>query len=143
MSGELSPNGPRQRNPRQRDPRQRDLRQKAWRRGFRAETIALLFLMLKGYRFLARRYGGKGGEIDLILRRGRAIVFVEVKARDDLDKAAEAISPRKRLVFSRAAAQWLMRNPWAASFDLRADAVLIAPWRLPRHIVAVFELRIG
>ncbi len=123
--------------------RRRAWRQKAWRRGFRAETLALVFMMLKGYRPLARRYGGKGGEIDLILRRGRAIVFVEVKARDELDKAAEAISPRKRRVFTRAAANWLMRNPWANELDLRADAVLVAPLRLPRHIVSAFELEIG
>jgi putative endonuclease len=105
--------------------------------------MALVFLMLKGYRPLARRYGGKGGEIDLIMRRGRAIAFVEVKARNTLEAAIEAIGPGKRRVFSRAAAHWLMRNPWAASFDLRADAVLIAPRQLPRHIVAAFELRIG
>jgi putative endonuclease len=118
-------------------------RRRAWRRGLRAETVALVFLILKGYRPLERRYGGKGGEIDLILRRGRAIVFVEVKARDHLDEAIEAISPRKRRIFSRAAAVWLTRNPWAMELDLRADAVLVAPRRLPRHIVNAFELRIG
>jgi putative endonuclease len=74
-------------------------RRRAWRRGFRAETIALVFLTLKGYRLLARRYGGKGGEIDLIMRRRRAIVFVEVKARDDFESAAEAIGPGKHRVF--------------------------------------------
>jgi len=113
------------------------------RRGSRAETWALLFLMLKGYRLIERRYGGKGGEIDLILRRGRAIVFVEVKARDDLGDAVAALSPGKRHVFTRAAASWLMRNPWAAELDLRADAVLILPYRLPHHIVDAFELAIG
>ena len=118
-------------------------RRQARRRGLWAETVALLFLMLKGYRPLERRYGGKGGEIDIILRRGNAIVFVEVKARDHVDAALEAISPRKRRIFSRAVAVWLMRNPWAAALDLRADAVLVAPRRLPRHIVNAFELRIG
>ena len=118
-------------------------RRRALRRGLRAETVARLFLGLKGYRLLARRYGGKGGEIDLIMRRGRAVVFVEVKARDDLGSAAEAIGPGKRRVFSRAAAHWLARNPWAASCDLRADAVLVVPRRLPRHIVGAFELQIG
>jgi putative endonuclease len=118
-------------------------RRRALRRGLRAETVAQAFLMLKGYRPLERRYGGKGGEIDIIMRRGRAIVFVEVKSRDDLDAAAEAISPKKRRMFTRAAANWLMRNPWAAALDLRADAVLIAPFRLPRHIVGAFELEIG
>ncbi|SDR06658.1 putative endonuclease [Rhizobiales bacterium GAS191] len=120
-----------------------DQRRRALKRGLRAETMALLFLMLKGYRPLARRYGGKGGEIDLIVRRRRAIVFVEVKARDDLDSAAQAIGPAKRRVFTRAAAHWLTHNPWAASFDLRADAVLVVPRRLPRHIVCAFELKIG
>ena len=118
-------------------------RRRALERGLRAETFALLFLALKGYRLLARRYGGKGGEIDLITRRGRAVVFVEVKSRDDFDSAAEAIWPAKRRVFSQAAAHWLRRNPWAASFDLRADAVLVAPWRTPRHIVCAFELQLG
>ena len=117
--------------------RRRDLE-----RGLRAETFALLFLTLKGYRLLAGRYSGKGGEIDLIMRRGRAVVFVEVKSRDDFDSAAEAIWPAKRRVFSQAAAHWLRRNPWAASFDLRADAVLVTPWRTPRHIVSAFELQI-
>ena len=118
-------------------------RRKALRRGLRAETIARLTLALKGYRLLARRYGGKGGEIDLIMQRGRAIVFVEVKARDNLDAALEAIGPAKHRLFSRTAAQWLSRNPWAVDLDLRADAVLVAPGRWPRHIVAAFEMRIG
>jgi putative endonuclease len=118
-------------------------RQRALRRGLRAEALALAFLMLKGYRPLGRRFGGKGGEIDLILRRGSSIVFVEVKARDALERAAEAISPQKRRVFSRAVARWLARNPWAAQCSLRADAVLIAPFRLPRHIAGAFELEIG
>jgi putative endonuclease len=121
----------------------RDRRRRAARRGLRAETVALVFLMLKGYRPLARRYGGKGGEIDLIMRRGRAIAFVEVKARDALEAAIEAIGPGKRRAFSRAAAHWLTLNPWASAFDLRADAVLVVPRRLPRHIVAAFELKIG
>ena len=118
-------------------------RKRAYRRGLRAEALALVFLMAKGYRPLARRYGGKGGEIDLIVRRGNAVVFVEVKARGELDRAAEAISPMTQRVFGRAAAHWLVRNPWAASCDLRADAVLVAPWRLPRHIVMAFDLEIG
>ena len=44
--------------------------------GRRAEWLAILWLGLKGYRPLARRFGGKGGEIDLIVKRGRTIAFV-------------------------------------------------------------------
>src|SRR5215216_6428773 len=53
-------------------------------------------LMLKGYRPLARRYAAVGGEIDLIMARGRTIAFVEVKARPQADVASEAIGARKR-----------------------------------------------
>ena len=72
-------------------------------------------LLLKGYRTLGRRFAAAGGEIDLIVRRGATIAFVEVKARDDLDDAAKAINEAKRRRIGRAARVWLARNPWAAA----------------------------
>jgi putative endonuclease len=109
-------------------------------RGRRAEWVALVWLMLKGFRPLARRYAAAGGEIDLILRRGDAIVFVEVKARETMAEAQEAIDAGKRRRFSRAANAWLMRHPWAANLTLRADAVFLAPGHLPHHLVDAFTL---
>jgi putative endonuclease len=111
--------------------------------GLRAETIASLWLRLKFYRILARRYRVHGGEVDIIARRGDTIAFVEVKARGDMDDALSAITPQKQRRFSIAAARWLATNPWAASYTLRADAVFVAPGRLPRHVVAAFEMRLG
>ena len=108
--------------------------------GLRAESIAALLLRLKGYHALARRFSAAGGEIDLIMRRGATFVFVEVKARDDLDAAAEAITQSKRRRIGRAARVWLARNPWAANLNLRVDAVFVAPRRLPRHLVAAYSL---
>jgi Holliday junction resolvase-like predicted endonuclease len=75
----------------------------AFARGKVAEAKALAALMLKGYRPLARRYAAVGGEIDLIMARGRTIAFIEVKARPQMDVASEAIGARKRERFSRAA----------------------------------------
>jgi putative endonuclease len=112
----------------------------AGRTGRIAEGLAAAYLILKGYRILARRFGGKGGEIDLIARRGRRVIFVEVKARASMEVAAQAVSPRKAALVSRRVAQWLARNPWANGHDLRADAVFIAPWRWPRHVAQVFEI---
>ena len=112
-------------------------------RGHRAEWIALLLLMMKGYRPLARRYAASGGEIDLIVVRGDTIAFVEVKARDLMDDALSAITARKRQRFSRAVRTWLTRNAWAQGKTWRADAVFIAPKRWPRHIVSAFELEIS
>ncbi|SFG70797.1 YraN family protein [Methylobacterium gossipiicola] len=109
-------------------------------RGLSGETRALLALMLKGYWPLARRYGAAGGEIDLVMRRGRTIAFVEVKARATLDTALAAIDGRKRSRFSRAARAWLAAHPACADFTLRADAVLVPPRRWPRHVADAFPL---
>ena len=109
-------------------------------RGHRAEWIALLFLLAKGYRPLARRYAAAGGEIDLIVARGGTIAFVEVKARGLMDDALSAITATKRQRFSRAVRAWLARNPRAQGKTWRADAVFIAPRHIPQHIVSAFEL---
>lgn len=111
-------------------------------RGHRAEWIALLFLMAKGYRPLARRYAAAGGEIDLIMIRGDTIAFVEVKARGLMDDALSAITATKRQRFSRAVRAWLARNPHAQGKTWRADAVFIASKRWPHHIVSAFELEV-
>lgn len=108
--------------------------------GKRAEWLAILFLSAKGYRLLARRFGGKGGEIDLVMTRGRSVVFVEVKTRAALDDAAIAITAEKRRLIEARIRHWLSRNPWAMDRHLRADAVFLAPWRWPRHVRAAFEL---
>ena len=108
--------------------------------GLRAESIAALLLRLKGYEVLDRRFAAGGGEIDLVARRGATIAFVEVKARDDLDAAAAAITATKRRRIGRAARVWLARNPWAAALNLRGDAVFVAPGRLPRHLASAYTL---
>jgi putative endonuclease len=110
--------------------------------GLKAESLAVLLLRLKGYSIVARRYTISGGEIDLIARRGDSIAFVEVKARADLEAAADAISATKRRRIARAARVWLARNPWAAGLTLRGDAVFVAPRRLPRHAPSAYRLKI-
>lgn len=108
--------------------------------GRRAEWLAILWLMMKGYCLLERRFGGKGGEIDIVMRRGRTVAFVEVKARGRLEEALIAVTAEKQRLVERRVRQWLARNPWAMGYDLRADAVFLAPWHRPRHVPAAFEL---
>lgn len=115
-------------------------RQRALRAGARAEYVAAAFLLAKGYRPLALRYSAHGGEIDLIVKRGHTIAFVEVKARATHDAALEAIGAAKTERFRRAAEAWIMRNSWSNACTLRADAVLITPLRMPKHIENVFTL---
>ncbi len=109
-------------------------RRRAWRFGLGAERLAALWLGAKGFRVLARRFQCPQGEIDLVARRGRLVVFVEVKARADAAAAAEAVSARQRRRIERAAEVFLQRRPEFAGSDLRFDAVLITPGRLPRHV---------
>lgn len=118
-------------------------RRRALASGLRAEALAALFLRLKGYRILARRYCVNGGEIDLIARKLNSVVFVEVKIRPTLEEAITAIDARKRRRISRAAGVWLASNPWAVRLTLRGDAIYLAPWRWPRHAIAALPLDIG
>ncbi len=115
----------------------------ALKSGLRAEQIAVLALRLRGYRILAVRFLIKGGEIDIIARRGTTIAFVEVKMRPTLSAAMTAIDGAKQRRISRAARYWLMTHPWAARLTLRGDAVYVVPWRWPRHIVAAIPLDLG
>lgn len=115
-------------------------RRRAHRRGYVAELVALLFLAAKGYRPLAWRFSAAGGEIDLIVRRGDIVAFVEVKARKEMEAAIFAIDGHKRRRFSRAMNAWLLKNPWGCERSLRIDAVYITGWLRPHHHEGAFEL---
>jgi putative endonuclease len=114
-------------------------RRAAYGLGLRAETIAALYLRLKGYRILARRFSSYAGEIDLVAKRGDILVFVEVKARATFDLAAESISHTQRARIVRGAEAFMSCYPQYAKCGGRFDAVLIAPGRLPRHIPSAFD----
>lgn len=111
----------------------------AFRLGVSAESVAAIFLGAKGYRTIARRWRGRVGEIDLVVKRGRLIVFVEVKARKALDQAAESVLVRQRRRIVAAAEAWLAAHPEHAGYDMRFDAVLVSPGRMPQHVVSAFD----
>ncbi len=115
-----------------------DRRQAAERGGRRAELLAAWLLRLKGYRILASRFRTAAGEIDLIATRGRTVVFVEVKRRQDEGAGLAAVTATARGRIARAAAIWVSRNPAAATIDHRYDVIVASPGRLPRHVRNVF-----
>ena len=96
-----------------------------------AERVAEVFLALKGYRTVARRFRSPSGEIDLIARRGRLVVYVEVKGRrsEQVD-----VRDRQRRRIRRAAEHFLKLRPELASCDQRFDVVLIRPGAFPTHL---------
>lgn len=106
-------------------------------RGRRAEALALLALMLRGYRPVARNLRTPVGEIDLVVRRGRVLAVIEVKTRGTLADAAESIRPEQQARIRRAAEWLLNRRPDLAHLTIRFDAVLVLPARWPRHLADV------
>ena len=120
-----------------------ETRQAAQRLGHVAEWRAVWRLRLAGYSVLARRYKTKLGEIDIVVRRGGVLAFVEVKARPDIVTAAEALRGRQFGRVARAASLFLARHPHYAAHSVRFDAVLIdGPlWRnlWPRHLPDVWR----
>ena len=111
----------------------------AFQTGLSAESRAAAFLIAKGYRILARRFRTPYGEIDIVARRRNLLAFIEVKARGRLDDAAYAVTARQQARIIAAAQAWLMAHPEHAEFELRFDAMLIAPRKLPRHLLAAFD----
>ena len=114
-------------------------RQAAFRLGISAESRAAAWLVAHGYRILARRWKSPLGEIDIIAARRHLLIFVEVKARAELDNAAESVTEQQRRRIVAAAEAWLAAFPQPTIRDMRFDAILVAPGRLPRHIPAAFE----
>src|SRR5262245_35972378 len=114
-------------------------RQVAFRFGLSAESRAAAYLIAKGHRIVARRWRSPVGEVDIVARRRNTLVFVEVKARERFDDAAEAILPRQQRRIIAAAEAWLASHPDDIDTNIRFDVVLVAPKSLPRHIVAAFD----
>ena len=110
-------------------------RRQAYRRGRRSEALAAWWLRLKGYRIVARGLKSPVGEIDIVACRGRTLAIVEVKRRDDRAAAAEAVGPRQQARIARAARWLIVRRPEFGGHTVRFDVLLIAPRRLPRHLV--------
>ncbi len=116
-------------------------RQNAESRGRWAEVAAQLLLTLKGYRILATRVRTPRGEIDLVVLKGRTVVFVEVKARRSFDVAIEAITHQQQSRIIAASQVYLARRPALCGYDVRFDAVVLVPRRWPQHIVDAWRPR--
>ena len=113
-------------------------REKARARGAAAEWFATVWLILKGYRILARQFRARGGELDVVAltpywRTPCTIVFVEVRARGTLEQAVESVTATKRGRVERAAAQYCARKPRLASLPRRYDLIVLGQTGWPRH----------
>lgn len=102
--------------------------------GRRAEVLAAIWLMAKGYRILGFRLKTPQAEIDLLAKRGRVLAVVEVKQRTSLEAALECVRHDQRERLRRAGASLAARRPGLKGAAVRLDLLALAPGRLPRHI---------
>ena len=109
-------------------------------RGAVAERRAAWKLRLTFHTILARRFRPAKshglGEIDIIARKGRTIIFIEVKARGTEADGIFAISAQQQDRIARAAAHFLKVRPRYAGYAMRFDAIVLEANRFwPRHII--------
>ena len=106
----------------------------ARRSGRRAEVLAALWLMFKGYRVLGFRLRTPQAEIDLLVARGGVLAAVEVKSRTTAEAALEAVGYPQRERLRRALVAVAGRRRGFEQAQLRLDLLALAPGRFPRHI---------
>ncbi|UAL10863.1 YraN family protein [Caulobacter segnis] len=102
--------------------------------GRRAEVLAALWLMAKGYRILGFRLATPLGEIDLLAQRGKVLAVVEVKQRTTIEDALDAVTPTQRDRLRRAAAHLSAHRAGLRDLFVRLDLIALAPGRAPRHL---------
>jgi putative endonuclease len=78
--------------------------------GERGENVAAKFLTQAGYKILQRNFRSKVGEIDIVARQGRTLVFVEVKTRtDETVRPEDQVNADKQHQVTKAADVYLSR----------------------------------
>ena len=96
-------------------------------RGRRAERRAALHYLVRGYRILARNAWAGGYEVDLVVRRGRRLVFCEVKEKSGsrFGDPLEMVTEEKQRRLRRAAEAWLAAHPDLHELEVRFDVVAV------------------
>ena len=104
------------------------------------EEAAAAYLAAKGYKILARNFRTRQGEIDLVARDGKYLVFVEVKYRKSGSAGTplEAVSPLKQRQISKIALFYLNRYKLGPDQPVRFDVVGVSPGGIT-HVENAFD----
>lgn len=100
----------------------------------RGEKLAVRHYRLRGYRILDANVRAAGNELDLVVRRGRRLVFVEVKERTSTTYGGGigAVDREKRRRVRRVAAAWLQHHPEAGELEIRFEVAAVRGNRVER-----------
>jgi putative endonuclease len=113
--------------------------------GERGEAIAVAYLKGQRFTIIERNFRCKGGEVDIIAREGKTLVFVEVKTRRTLTFGPPqmALTPFKQRQISKAALTWLAKKKqFDASARFDVIAIVARDHQVPEieHIRNAFDL---
>ncbi len=94
---------------------------------------------MRGYRILGRNVWAGRYEVDLIVRRGRRLVFCEVKSKggDHYGDPLEMVGPEKVVRLRQAAASWLALHPELDPLELSFEVVAVRGRQLERVVVTL------
>lgn len=106
---------------------------KTYQFGIAAERLVIWFLRLKGYSILSWRYKTYFGEIDLIAKKGKTIIFIEVKARKSSELIEIVLRPKQVERIKKAAEFFIAKNPKFHNYDCRFDFVQVDKFFIPKH----------
>jgi putative endonuclease len=108
-------------------------KKRAYRYGLVSEYLVIIFLTLKGYRILSRRYKVPQGEIDIIAKSFNTLIFIEVKARKNHSYLYDALSYFQQQRIMNAADHFIARYPYYQNYTQRFDLILINKYH-PIHV---------
>lgn len=106
----------------------------SYRFGIFAEILVIVYLRLKFYKILQRRYRSKLGEIDIVAKKGRTIIFIEVKARKNKNAIFEVLTKHQQERIVRSANYFMASNRKYNGYNARFDLVMVAPAFYIKHI---------
>ncbi len=118
---------------------------KSYQFGLAAEFVAIMFLRLKGYKILARRYKTFVGEVDIIAKKGNCLIAVEVKARKNIViqngfLIDEVVGKNQRERIKRAIISFVKAHYKKYSHhNIRFDLIVISPYKMPFHLPRFWE----
>lgn len=101
--------------------------------GLWAERVAMVFLRLKGYHILEWRFKSHFGEIDIIAKKSRIIVAVEVKARRSKILIEEVLTPNQVNRIKNSVNFYISKNKKYQNYNLRLDFIAFNKFLVPKH----------
>lgn len=107
--------------------------------GLFAEKLAIIILIFKGYKILAHRYKNYLGEIDIIAKKSKMVIFIEVKARNSFYQIEEVLSNNQIERIKNSAQHFINKNAQFDNYGFRYDLIAFNKFFIAKHFKGFFS----